>query len=403
MAIQLKHLRSGVPNVAPTQAQIDLGQIAMNYQDERLFIKNAAGEVVIIASSAAVKASASAVQSVNTILPDPASGDVTLNPENIGPNGVAPLDVSGKVPQQYLPEALVGSVVYVGTWDAAANNPTLPDPTTVKGNYYVVTVAGTQFGLDFGVGDWVISNGAVWQKVDALDAVTSVAGKTGAVVLATGDIASGTFTAARLGATPGNNMVLTTDGSGATKWIAQSTVSGVTSVGVVAPSALFTVVNSPITSTGDIQINLNNQQANQVFAGPATAGTAAPAFRVLVAADIPTLDTSKIGTGTFPAERLSITGTGNNKVLTTDGSGNPAWVDRSLFGAGTVTSVGVTVPSDLLAVTGSPITANGTLAVTLPVRSANVVFAGPATGPAAAPTFRQLTQDDIPTLDEGTF
>jgi hypothetical protein len=50
------------------------------------------------------------------------------------------------------------------------------------------------------VGDWAIFNGTVWQKVDNTDAVTSVNGYTGTVVLTTTDVAEGTnqyFTTAR--------------------------------------------------------------------------------------------------------------------------------------------------------------------------------------------------------------
>jgi hypothetical protein len=50
------------------------------------------------------------------------------------------------------------------------------------------------------VGDWAIFNGTVWQKVDNTDAVTSVNGFTGTVVLTTTDVAEGTnqyFTTAR--------------------------------------------------------------------------------------------------------------------------------------------------------------------------------------------------------------
>lgn len=66
-------------------------------------------------------------------------------------------------------------------------------------------------------------------------------------------------------------------------------------------------------------------------------------------------------------------------------------------GGGTVTSVALTVPS-FLSVSGSPITTSGTLAVSLVDESANTIFAGPATGAAAAPTFRVLVAADIPSL-----
>lgn len=291
MANKFLHLRSGIQGTAPTPAQIEVGQIAMNYNDEYLFILNSAGEVVVISSAASVTRADSSVVSVNTVLPN-SSGALTLAPADIGANGVVPINGSGKIDTQYLPEALVGAVTYQGTWDASANTPTLDDPTTVKGWYYVVTTAGTQFGNDYGVGDWVISNGIEWQKVDAIDAVTSVAGKTGAVVLAAGDIASGIFASARLGSNPGNDLVLTTDGTGAPEWVAKTTLGTgtVTSVAMSVPSTLLAVGGSPITTNGTLAVTLPARAANLVFAGPTTGADAAPAFRALVGDDIPTLD-----------------------------------------------------------------------------------------------------------------
>jgi len=72
----------------------------------------------------------------------------------------------------------------------------------------------------------------------------------------------------------------------------------VTSVGVtVAPSSVFDVSNSPITTSGDIAISMDSQNANIVLAGPTTGAAAAPSFRSLVAADLPTVTAAKGGTG----------------------------------------------------------------------------------------------------------
>jgi hypothetical protein len=60
-----------------------------------------------------------------------------------------------------------------------------------KGYYYVVNVAGSTNlnGItDWKVGDWAVYNGTAWQKVDNTDAVTSVNGYTGTVVLTNTDI-----------------------------------------------------------------------------------------------------------------------------------------------------------------------------------------------------------------------
>jgi hypothetical protein len=86
-------------------------------------------------------------------------------------------------------DALIGNVNYQGLWNAATNNPTLVNPPSsgTKGYYYIVSTAGTFAGISFEVGDWIISNGSAWQKVDNTDAVSSVFGRTGNVIAANGD------------------------------------------------------------------------------------------------------------------------------------------------------------------------------------------------------------------------
>lgn len=87
-----------------------------------------------------------------------------------------------------LPDALVGQVEYHGTWDGSTNTPTLPETPEKKGEYYVTSVAGTFAGLEFEVGDWIISDGVKWDKVDNTDAVMSVNGQIGAVELTKEDL-----------------------------------------------------------------------------------------------------------------------------------------------------------------------------------------------------------------------
>lgn len=64
--------------------------------------------------------------------------------------------------------------------------------------------------------------------------------------------------------------------------------------------------------------------------------------------------------------------------------------------AGTVTSVGLDMPAAVFGVSGSPVTSSGTITVTLDTQTENTVWAGPTTGPAAAPTFRALVLADLP-------
>ncbi|MBS7703326.1 hypothetical protein [Chelatococcus asaccharovorans] len=100
-------------------------------------------------------------------------------------NGYAGLDSGGKVPVAQLPAAVLGAMSYQGTWNANTNSPTIPAASSGnKGYFYKVSTAGTTSvsGIsDWGVGDWIVSNGTSWDKIDNTDAVTSVAGLVGAI------------------------------------------------------------------------------------------------------------------------------------------------------------------------------------------------------------------------------
>jgi hypothetical protein len=105
------------------------------------------------------------------------------------PNGYASLDSNGKVPLVQINDALIGNVNFQGLWNAATNTPTLANPPAsgTKGYYYIVDTAGTFASISFEVGDWIISDGTAWGKVDNTDAVSSVFGRTGNVTAANGD------------------------------------------------------------------------------------------------------------------------------------------------------------------------------------------------------------------------
>jgi len=86
---------------------------------------------------------------------------------------------------------------------------------------------------------------------------------------------------------------------------------------------------------------------------------------------------------------------GSGQVLMSNGASDPSWATVS--GTGTVTSVWLTMPAEF-SVTNSPVTAAGTLAVSKANQNANLVYAGPSSGAAAAPTFRALVLDDMPAV-----
>ena len=101
--------------------------------------------------------------------------------------------------------------------------------------------------------------------------------------------------------------------------------------------------------------------------------------------------------------------TANNTL--DDGSGNASFTGKVTSGTagfcistncvtsltqGTVTSVGLSMPA-IFSVSGSPVTSSGTLTASWVAQNANLVFAGPSSGSAAAPTFRTLVGADLPT------
>lgn len=77
----------------------------------------------------------------------------------------------------------------------------------------------------------------------------------------------------------------------------------------------------------------------------------------------------------------------NNKLYHFDGLN---WVQ-----VGTVTNVGLIVPTEFNVI-GSPVTTSGSFTIQKNNQIANLVYAGPAVGAPAQPTFRSLVSTDIP-------
>ncbi|WYW02679.1 minor tail protein [Pseudomonas phage vB_PpuM-Peetri] len=102
--------------------------------------------------------------------------------------GIVPLDDNRKIDLSFLPESILGSLRYAGTWDADKNLPSMPAASTAnKGLYYIVKVAGTtniDGNKEWQIGDWIISNGTTWDRLKDSLMVASINGLTGAVTLA---------------------------------------------------------------------------------------------------------------------------------------------------------------------------------------------------------------------------
>jgi len=113
--------------------------------------------------------------------------DYIPNTERGIANGVATLDFNNKLTQIQIPDSLLGQVSYQGQYNASTNTPVLPNATTVKGNYYIVSAAGIVNSVYYEIGDWIISDGVNWSKVDNTDAVSSVFGRTGNIIAQAAD------------------------------------------------------------------------------------------------------------------------------------------------------------------------------------------------------------------------
>lgn len=124
-------------------------------------------------------------------------GDKSLADYGIQPAGnYAHLNENGKIPLEELDDSLLGNLQFQTLWDAENNNPQLPLVPTQKGQYWIVSNGGERFGLTFNTGDWLVAGDGVWQKVDNSDAVTSVNGKIGNVILTSNDISHNNETVA---------------------------------------------------------------------------------------------------------------------------------------------------------------------------------------------------------------
>lgn len=99
--------------------------------------------------------------------------------------GLAELDGAGKVPTSQLPDSILGNMRFQDFWNAATNSPAIPAAAAAnKGWYYIIQTAGAtnvNGQTDWEVGDWIVSNGARWDKIDNTDAVSSVAGLRGVI------------------------------------------------------------------------------------------------------------------------------------------------------------------------------------------------------------------------------
>jgi len=302
-------------------------------------------------------------------------------------NGAATLDSGGTVPMSQIPASLIGAVNYQGTWNASTNTPTLASGVGTKGYYYVVSVAGSTNldGIsDWILGDWAIYSGTAWQKIDNTDAVTSVNGYTGTVVLTQSDI-TGTVAVANGGTgqtsyTNGQILIGNTTGNTLTK----TTLTAGTGITVTNSTGSITIENSTlgtVTSVAALTLGTTGTDLSSTVANSTTTPvitlqvpTASATNRgALSSTDWSTFNNKGSGTvtsvtgtapvassgGTTPAISMAAATTSVDGYLT-----STDWTTFNNKGSGTVTSVTGT----------SPVVSSGgaTPAISIPVATTSV-------------------------------
>ena len=98
-----------------------------------------------------------------------AAGSAALIAGKLGqPSGIATLDAAGKVPLVQIPAGLTGGLACQGAWNASTNAPPLASGVGVKGDYYVVSVAGAT-NLDgnavWSSNDLALFSGTAWNII----------------------------------------------------------------------------------------------------------------------------------------------------------------------------------------------------------------------------------------------
>lgn len=269
------------------------------------------------------------------------AANVIITPEAIGAvstsllgaaNGVATLDATGKLTDTQIPAALVGALVYQGTWNASTNTPTLVSGVGSKGQYYKVNVAGstTIDGYNkWSVGDMIVFNGTTWDAIDGLATeVTSVFGRIGAVTatLASADFANqGTVT-----------TVLTGNAAGSPTWGAVSLTNMVTGT---LQASQFPALTGDVTSVaGALGTTLATVNSNVgVFGSTTSVGQfTVNAKGLITAASNVTIPTSL----TFTGDATGTGSVGGSTALTLASSGVSAgsYNNVTVNGKGIVTA-----------------------------------------------------------------
>ena len=374
--------RDGVDGVSVTDAHIDFdGSLIISLSSGRTIN---VGEVVAPDLAEKIKVITNGGGTSQTVLDTLASLQTQINnliPSQTGQSGKF-LTTNGSVLSW---ASVAGGLSYQGTWNANTNTPNLASGVGTNGYYYIVATAGSTNldGItDWQIGDWLMFNGTVWQKIDQSNLVTSVNGQTGAVSLTTTNINEGT-----------NLYYL--DSRARQALSAGTGISYDNSTGVITNSApdqtVALTAGTGISTTGTYpNFTIANTAPDQTVALTASTG-------ISISGTYPNFTI----TNSAPDQTVSLTGAGTTTITGTYPNFTISSADQfqgtvtSVTGTSPVTSTGGTTPAIGLA-SGYGDTQNPYAS-----KTANFVLAAP-NGTSGVPTFRAIVAADIPTLNQNT-
>lgn len=177
---------------------------------------------------------------------------------------------------------------------------------------------------------------------------------------------------------PGSTQALVVDTSGNMSYASLGAGGTVTSVGLVAPTSVFNVANSPVSVSGDLELSFKTQTQSTFLAADST-GNSVPSFRAIAWADVSGLAGSSgtsfaVGNDARLHTQNTDTGTTNDTfhldsdnsgpllknnagVLEVRNAGDTAFADI-IVGNVTVRGASTTIESETLAIGDSTIVLN---------------------------------------------
>lgn len=313
MAFPIQPKRNATADSAtpPAAGDLLLGELAVNTQSKKTFLKANGDEVVeigwdrILTTDAVETATAGKVVKLNSsgviskaqitglLFDQIASATQTPN----GENKIPLTDSTGKIPSGFLPAASVGALTYKGAWDVntspvIASGGVVGSGTAAKGDYYI---AANSAALDPAIdgqtyvqaGDMIAYNGTTWDFIDGakseVRSVNSVAPTAaGNVVLTAANVGAIATADAVTTATPDKVVKLNGDGKVSDDQlnIATTTQKGVISVDADASNGFYVsaggaakIIPGTTTVVGGIKASASIEIALDGVATVASAGT----------------------------------------------------------------------------------------------------------------------------------